>query len=84
MRRVPWSGLGAYLVRHPADVVVLARAGWRFRARSWWRHAPYLPVPDAAYWHFRMTTYGADGATPLPAQAMVDAARWTLRQPVSR
>ncbi len=84
VRRWLVPGLGTYLLRHPSDVTVLGRAGWRFRARAWWRHAPFLPLPDPAYWRFRMTTYGADGATPTSARAMVDAARWTLRQPVSR
>jgi hypothetical protein len=29
----------------------------------WWRRAPFLPLPDAAYLRFRLETqYGRDGA----------------------
>jgi hypothetical protein len=76
-------GLSAYLVRHPSSAWPLARAGWRLRATGWWQHAPFLPLPDVAYWHFRMTTFGAATSPPSP-EAMVDAARWSLRQPVGR
>jgi hypothetical protein len=72
-------GLGSYLVRHPSSAWTLARAGWTLRASSWWRHPPFLPLPDAAYWEFRLFTYGGAGATMSPA-AMVDAAHWSLRQ----
>ena len=39
----------------------------RLAAPGWWRHPPYLPVPDAALWEFRMVTaYGDDHAGPEP------------------
>ena len=80
-----WTpGLGRYLLRHPTDASILARAAWRLRRDGWPRRRPFLPLPDAAYWHFRVTTVnGATGATPDPA-SMVDAANWALRQPVGR
>jgi hypothetical protein len=84
VKRFSSPGLGSYLLRHPSDISTLARAGWRFRAGGWWRHAPFLPLPDAAYWRFRMTTYGADESLRLPPRVMVEAARWTLRQTVTR
>jgi len=76
-------GLAAYLVARPSRALVLARAGWRLRRRGWWRRAPFLPLPDAQYWEFRLrTAYGTTGhATP---HDLVDAARWSLRQPVGR
>jgi len=79
-----WSpGTARYVVRHPSSVVALARAGWRLRRARWWRHVPFLPLPDSRYWDFRMATaYGDAGARPTP-QALVEAARWSLRQPVS-
>ena len=77
------TGLGAYLVRHPSSVWPLARAGWRLRAGNWWRRAPFLPLPDTAYWNFRKATFGVTDNPPSPA-AMVDAAKWSLRQPVGR
>jgi hypothetical protein len=74
-------GLFGYLARHPSRVPVLARVGWRFRARGWWRHAPFLPLPDKDYWQFRMVTFGGREATLTPV-AMVQAAQWSLRQAV--
>jgi hypothetical protein len=80
-----WTpGLGRYMIRHPADGWTLVRAGWRLRRDRWLRQGPYLPLPDAAYWHFRvMTVNGASGVTPDPT-SLVDAATWALRQPVGR
>jgi hypothetical protein len=74
-------GLTAYLTRHPSHALVLVRVGWRFRARGWWHHAPFLPLPDEHYWHFRLLTFGGstNALTPL---AMVQAAQWSLRQSV--
>jgi hypothetical protein len=73
-------GLWTYLVRHPSGALTLARAGWPLRASGWWRRPPFLPLPDATYWDFRMTTYGTGvGAIVTPA-VMVDAAEWSLRQ----
>lgn len=76
-------GLGGYLLRHPRDIVVTARAAWRVRARGWWRHRPFLPVPDSAYWTFRtMTANGSYGA--MAPEAVVAAARWSTRQKMGR
>ena len=60
------------------------RAGWRLRRKKWWRRAPFLPLPDPEYWRFRIATLGADAGTPLTPAAVVDAAKWSLRQPVGR
>jgi hypothetical protein len=76
-------GLLVHLVRHPAHALVLARAGWRFRANDWWRHAPFLPLPDAHYWDFRMVTFGGTSRDLTP-EAMVAAAQWSLCQSVRR
>jgi hypothetical protein len=77
-------GLGRYLVRHPAKALVLARAAWRLRRNGWPFRPPFLPLPDADYWHFRMVTVnGASGATLSPA-SMVEAAEWALAQPIGR
>lgn len=38
------------------------RQGARTVPRGWWRHRPYLPVPDGAYLRFRLeTAYGRTG-----------------------
>lgn len=52
-------------VRRPTLLPTLLAAAWRFRARDWYRRAPYLPLPSVAYLDWRMhTAYGEDGAEP--------------------
>ncbi len=58
-----------------AAVVVLRPRLWRPAVREvlrlaepgWWRRPPFLPLPSAGLWEFRMTTaYGDPGAVPSP------------------
>jgi hypothetical protein len=77
-------GLGSYLLRHPWRAWPLARAAWPLRASGWWRRSPFLPLPDAAYWEFRMTTYGAGVGAVVTPSTMVDAAQWANRQRARR
>ena len=79
-----WTrGLGRYLLRHPQDIVIVVRAGLRLRKKDWWRHAPFLPLPDAKYWEFRMSAVnGIDGE--LSPKDVVVAAKWSLQQPVGK
>jgi len=52
-------------VRHPGLLLPLVAAGWRFRARGWYRRAPFLPLPPAEYLAWRMhTAYGNEEAEP--------------------
>ena len=58
----------------------LLRVAWRFRARGWWRRAPFLPLPPAEYVRWRMyTAYGDEEAVP-PAEDVIRYARWVGRQ----
>jgi hypothetical protein len=83
--RTYWTpGLARHLVRHPSHALTLWRAGWRLRREGWWRHAPFLPLPTAEYWAFRLTTVNGNPNLPIDPEAMVDAAKWSLRQPVGR
>jgi hypothetical protein len=72
--------LTRYLSRHPSQVPVVLRAGWRLRARQWWRRPPFLPLPGESYWHFRMITAAGSPAATLSAREIVKAATWSLRQ----
>ena len=61
---------------NPRLGVDLVRTAWAFRRRHWWRLAPYLPVPDATYFRWRMfTAYGDEHAVP-PVEDVVRFARW--------
>jgi len=54
----------------------LIRLAWSFRARDWWRRAPFLPLPPRDYMRWRMfTAYGDEDAVP-PANDIVRFARW--------
>lgn len=80
-----WTpGLGRSLLRHPSHTATLARAGWRLRREGWLRHRPHLPLPDPAYWNFRVTTVNGSSNKVLGPSSLVDAATWALRQPVGR
>ena len=84
MNRFWAPGLGRYILRHPSSALPLALAGWRLRRRGWCRSAPFLPLPPVNYWAFRTTTVSGSSGSPLSPEAMVDAAKWSLRQSVGR
>jgi len=64
--------VGRAVAVHPALWGVGLRMLVRLARPRWWRHRPFLPVPDAAYWRFRMeTAYGGDGSkVPQPHDAV--------------
>jgi hypothetical protein len=67
------------LVR-PTLALDLVRVAWRFRARAWWRHAPFLPLPPSEYVRWRMyTAYGDEEAVP-PVEDVIRYARWVGKQ----
>jgi hypothetical protein len=46
---------------------------------GWWRRSPFLPLPDARYWRFRMqTAYGDEDAVPSEYD-VDDVIRWSRR-----
>ncbi len=60
------------------------RSAARLAPDRWWRRPPFLPVPDAAYWHFRMqTAFGEERALPS-VQDVVDYLGWCQRSRGSR
>src|SRR5436305_220388 len=81
--RMSWRRLALRLMvgslRDPAVGVALVRVAWRFRRRRWYRHFPFLPLPDRGYLRWRMhTAYGRDDAVP-PADDVIRYARWATR-----
>lgn len=75
-----WTSLIARLALRaalrPRLAVDLLRLTWSFRARDWYRHAPFLPLPPREYVRWRMfTAYGDEDAIP-PVDDVVRFARW--------
>lgn len=56
---------------------VAAAMAWRLAPERWWRRRPPLPVPDAAYWDYRMTTaYGGEGSAGSFPSDVVEYLEW--------
>ena len=73
--------LVAKSLRNPALGLALARVGWRFRRRDWYKRFPFVPLPAWGYLRWRMhTAYGRDDAVP-PVDDIVRYARWSTREP---
>lgn len=75
-----WAALAARLalraIVRPRLALDLVRLTWSFRARDWYRHAPFLPLPPRDYLRWRMVTaYGDEDAVP-PLEDVVRFARW--------
>jgi hypothetical protein len=52
------------------EAVATAR---RLAPQRWWRRFPFLPLPDPAYWRFRMSTAFGDDWSGRPSTADVVA-----------
>jgi hypothetical protein len=71
--------LTARAVINPRLALDLLRTVWAFRARGWYRRAPFLPLPSREYIRWRMhTAYGDEQAVP-PSEDVVRFARWRRR-----
>jgi hypothetical protein len=68
--------LTARAALNPRLAVDLLRTAWAFRRRAWFRHPPFLPLPDREYLRWRMyTAYGDEAAVP-PVDDVIGFARW--------
>jgi len=79
-RRGSWIGLLAVLsgraLINPRLALDLLGTAWAFRARAWYRRAPFLPLPPREYLRWRMyTAYGDEDAVP-PAEDVIRFAEW--------
>ena len=79
-RSTGWARLTfALVVRalvNPRLALDLLSLTWAFRARGWYRRAPFLPIPPREYVHWRMyTAYGDEEAVP-PLGDVLRFARW--------
>lgn len=61
----PYLSVAGLALRRPRALPDVLRAAWAFRARRWYRHAPFLPLPPLSYLRWRLeTAYGDPEATP--------------------
>lgn len=67
------------LARRPSAWLAAATSVRRFAPRGWWRRPPFLPVPDARYWRFRMQTAFGDAEAAPELVDLVTAMHWTRR-----
>ena len=71
--------LAGRALREPRIALDLARVGWRFRRRSWWRRPPFLPLPARDYLRWRLYTAYGDAHIVPPAEDLIRYARWATR-----
>jgi hypothetical protein len=70
-----WWRATLLVLARPALWWTALRQAQRLARPHWWKQAPFLPLPDAAYLHFRFETqYGVDGR-PDPHD-LVDYLDW--------
>ena len=78
--RAGWTRASLAVVARPTLWLTAARQAHRLAHPGWWRHPPFLPVPDRAYLAFRLETqYGAATARPDPDD-LVAYLRWCRTQ----
>jgi hypothetical protein len=66
-------------VINPATGLALARVGWRFRRRDWYRRFTFITLTAGEYVRWRMhTAYGRDDAIPS-ADDVIRYARWATQ-----
>jgi hypothetical protein len=76
----------AAVARRPALWPAALGAALRLAPSGWWRRPPFLPLPDPAYWQFRMeTAFGADARHRPRAHEIIEYLAWCQRsRPRSR
>ncbi len=68
------------LARRPDLWATAAKATGGLAPRGWWRRAPFLPLPDHDWLHFRLVTaYGGDGSAPMRGEDLVTWLEWVKR-----
>jgi len=69
-------GLAGRAIVRPTLAVDLLTTLWAFRARNWYRHLPFLPLPPREYMQWRMyTAYGQEDVVP-PIEDVIRFVRW--------
>jgi hypothetical protein len=79
LRWVPAAAVA--VARRPDLWVTAVRQLARLAPAGWWRRAPHLPLPDAAYLRFRMVTAYGDGGAPARPADVVTYLQWCRAWP---
>ncbi len=75
-------GVVLALGRRPDLWLTGARTVVTLAPRGWWRRAPFLPIPDNGWMHFRLeTAYGGDGSGPMRGEDLVTFLEWKREFP---
>jgi len=75
----PWSLLATLAIR-PGLWGVAFRQMLKLAGPGWWRKWPPVPLPDPAYYRFRLeTAYGDSGRRPAVSD-IVDWLEWCRRE----
>jgi hypothetical protein len=69
------------VVIRPQLWLVAMRQAARVARPRWWRHLPFLPLPDKGYLRFRLETAYGDRVAPRPAD-LVSYLEWCRSQPM--
>lgn len=76
MSPVAVARIGIAVALRPELWPTAVRQARRTARPGWWRRAPFLPVPDGDYLHFRLVTqYGETDEPPTPGD-VVDYLAW--------
>ncbi len=67
------------IIRRPSLWGESLRAAAAMSRRGWWRHPPFLPVPDRDYLSWRVATAYGDPAGPVDVDDVVAYLAWRKR-----
>jgi hypothetical protein len=62
-------------VTRPRLWLIAARQALRIARPRWWKHSPFMPLPDAGYLRFRLETAYGEMVAPKPAD-LVSYLEW--------
>ena len=71
-----WVGAARAVARRPALWPTAVRQVAALAPHHWWRHRPWLPLPDRAYLRFRLVTQYGDADHRPDAADVVAYLHW--------
>lgn len=71
-----YGRLALYALTRPWHLPLLVSTAWAFRARSWYRRAPFLPLPSQAYLMWRLETAYGDASGDPPMEDLLRYLKW--------